>query len=413
MKENQKFIYECVNCGKQYSSEEIIYLCSDCKRSQVEGQPPAGILRVHYDYGYVARLAGSFEAIKQNKYLDILPYKNNSSLPDLKIGQTPLYLHKKWGGKELSYQLYLKDDSQNPTFSFKDRASAVVSAFAREQGIQTLVAATTGNAGSSLAGICAAQGQKAIIMVPQTAPVAKLIQVLMYGATLVPVRGTYDDAFDLSVAATDEFGWYNRNTGYNPLTIEGKKTVALELFDQLQGVIPDHIFLPVGDGVVISGMYKGFEDLMKLGFTDRMPKIVGVQSNGSDNLARNLDTEVFRASPSNTLADSISVDIPRNFFMAKDFVKKYGGALISVSDEEIIAAAAELARQTGLFTEPASAASFAGYNKYVQQDLLLPQTNNLVLLTGSGLKDLKSFAGIARIPNPVEPNIESLKAFLS
>ena len=413
MKENQKFIYECVNCGKQYSSEEIIYLCPDCKTSQVEGQPPAGILKVLYDYGHVAKHAGSFEAIKQNRYLDILPYKNNSSLPDLKIGQTPLYLHKKWGGKELPYQLYLKDDSQNPTFSFKDRASAVVSAFARERGIQTLVAATTGNAGSSLAGICAAQGQKAIIMVPQTAPVAKLTQVLMYGATLVPVRGTYDDAFDLSVAATEEFGWYNRNTGYNPLTIEGKKTVALELFDQLQGVIPDHIFLPVGDGVVISGMYKGFEDLMKLGFTDRMPKIVGVQSDGSDNLARNLNTEVFKASPSNTIADSISVDIPRNFFMAKDFVKKYGGDLISVSDAEILAAAAELARHTGLFTEPASAASFAGYNKFVQQGLLPPQTNNLVLLTGSGLKDLKSFAGIARIPNPVEPNIESLKAFLS
>ncbi|HSV88517.1 MAG TPA: threonine synthase [Bacteroidales bacterium] len=413
MEKQQKFVYECVNCGRQYNDSEIIYLCPVCKASQVEGQPPAGILRVLYDYGHISKLAGRFEVIKQNRYLDILPYQNNGSLPALKIGQTPLYLHQKWGGKDLPFQLYIKDDSQNPTFSFKDRASAVVSAFALEHGIQTLVAATTGNAGSSLAGICAAQGQKAIIMVPQTAPVAKLTQVLMYGATLVPVKGTYDEAFDLSVAATNAFGWYNRNTGFNPLTIEGKKTVALELFDQLNGLLPDHIFLPVGDGVVISGMYKGYEDLMKLGFIDRMPKIVGAQSSGSDNLARNLHAEIFRASPSNTIADSISVDIPRNFFMARDFVKKYNGDLISVSDEDIITAAAELARHTGLFTEPASAASFAAYKKYLKQGLLLPGTNNLVLLTGSGLKDLKSFASVAKIPSPVEPNIESLKAFLS
>ncbi|HSV76776.1 MAG TPA: threonine synthase [Bacteroidales bacterium] len=407
-----KFIYECITCGKQYGADQIIYLCHSCRASQTPGQPPAGILRVLYDFKEVKKRVGSYANLKKNRFLDILPYESNQSLPGLKIGQTPLYLQTRWGGNELPYKLYLKDDSQNPTFSFKDRASAVVSAFARERGVKTLVAATTGNAGSSLAGICAAQGQKAIIMVPQSAPVAKLTQVIMYGATLVPVKGTYDDAFDLSVEATNHFGWYNRNTGFNPLTIEGKKTVALELLDQFEGRVPDHIFLPVGDGVVISGVYKGYEDLMRLGYIDHMPAIVGVQSSGSDNLARHLHTDIFKASPSHTIADSISVDIPRNFFMAKNFVKKYNGNIIAVSDEQIIEAAAELASNTGIFTEPASAASFAGYQVYARENRILPGSENLVLLTGSGLKDLKSFATKARIPEPVNPDIESLKAFL-
>lgn len=200
------------------------------------------------------------------------------SLPNMRIGNTPLYEINKIDGRDFGFKIFLKDDSQNPTYSFKDRASATVSAYAKENAIKTIITASTGNAGSSLAGVCASQEQRAVILVPESAPLAKLTQILMYGAVLIPVKGNYDDAFDLSIEATKEYGWYNRNTAFNPLTIEGKKTVSYELFEQLNLNIPDRIFVPVGDGCIISGVYKGFEDLLELGFIERMPVIVMVQS---------------------------------------------------------------------------------------------------------------------------------------
>ncbi len=318
-----KFTYECSDCGKRIPAGEIIYLCPDCSAKQQPDQPPRGVLKVVYNYAVLSEL--SFKELKAKNFLQLLPVNDLKSWPNLKAGQTPLYKTASLDGRTLDFELYLKDDSQNPTFSFKDRASALVSAFAKENGIDTIVAASTGNAGSSLAGICAAQGQKAVIFVPASAPKAKLTQIMMYGATLVPVDGNYDQAFDLSIEATKLFGWYNRNTAFNPLTIEGKKTVSFEIYDQLHEQIPDYIFVPVGDGVIISGVYKGFEDLLKLGIIDKMPVIIAVQAAGSSNLVDNIGKEEFKSTPSHTLADSISVDIPRNFHMAAGFLTKYHG----------------------------------------------------------------------------------------
>jgi threonine synthase len=317
----QKFIYECIDCGKQYNSSETLYLCPNCSKENNDSNPPKGVLRIVYNFFGLIQNNILFSDLRKNNFLQLLPINKIESLPKLKVGNTPIYQFDKLDKKELPFHIYFKDDSQNPTFSFKDRASAVVSAYAKEKGFETIVAASTGNAGSSLAGLCAAQGQKAIIMVPESAPLAKLTQIIMYGATIVPVAGTYDDAFDLSIKATEEFGWYNRNTAFNPLTIEGKKTVSFEIFDQLNESIPDKVFVPVGDGVIISGVYKGFEDLLNLKMIDKIPTIVAVQSEGSDNLSRNIDNDNFEIIPSNTVADSISVDIPRNFYMAKQFIQ--------------------------------------------------------------------------------------------
>jgi threonine synthase len=316
-------------------------------------------------------------------------------------------------GTSDDFELYMKDDSQNPTFSFKDRASAMVSAWARENGIDTLIAASTGNAGSSLAGICASQGQKAIIVVPASAPLAKLTQILMYGATLVPVKGTYDDAFDFSIRITEKYGFYNRNTAYNPLTIEGKKTVAFELLEQLDLQVPDRIFIPVGDGAIFSGVARGFEDLLKLGIIERMPILVAVQAEGSKNLIRNLTDETFKVSSSKTIADSISVDIPRCFHMAAGYFNEYNGEAISVTDSEILGASVHLSRNTGIFTEPAAAAAFAGMMKYKNDGKITPGSKNVVLLTGSGLKDLSAVQSSIRIPKAIEPVIGKVeKLFL-
>jgi threonine synthase len=324
-----------------------------------------------------------------------------------------LYHFQKLGKENLGFDLYLKDDSQNPTFSFKDRASAVVSAFAKENDADTIVTASTGNAGSSLAGICASQRQKAIVIVPVSAPVAKLTQIVMYGANIIPVKGTYDDAFDLSIKATQYFGWYNRNTAYNPLTIEGKKTVSFELLDQLNETLPDRIFVPVGDGVIISGVYKGFEDLLKLRIINKMPVVVAVQSSGSDNLVRNLNNKRFEAKASHTLADSISVDYPRNFYMTQDFLKKYNGEWITISDNEIIQASKSLASTTGLFAEPAAAAAFAGMWKYNSENKIPEASKNVVLLTGSGLKDIKSLEATLKIPKAIEPDLINLEKLIN
>ncbi|MHC1704700.1 MAG: threonine synthase [Tenuifilaceae bacterium] len=408
-----KFIYKCTDCGLEYKTTNVMYLCPSCSKQNSTTSPPKGVLKTFYDYQNIRDRVSNFEKLKSTGFIDLLPIEKTESLPILRVGKTPLYSIDKLDNKQLPFHLHLKDDSQNPTFSFKDRASALVSAYAKENKLNTIVAASTGNAGSSLAGICASQGQKAIIMVPETAPLAKLTQIIMYGATIIPVKGTYDEAFDLSIKATEEFGWYNRNTAFNPLTIEGKKTVSFELIEQLNLIIPDKIFVPVGDGVIISGVYKGFEDLLLLGLIDKIPTIIAVQSKGSDNLVRNINQKDFKIEPSTTIADSISVDIPRNFFMAQQFIQKYNGEALTVSDEEIMAASVTLSRNTGLFAEPAAATAFAGLLSYQNSCKIADNSNNVVLLTGSGLKDLKSVSGMLKIPKSIYPSIENLKKLLS
>lgn len=405
-----KFTYQCSDCGNQFPAGEVIYLCPDCSAKQQPGQPPRGILKLIYDYKALSEL--SFRELEEKKFLQILPINELKSLPNLRVGQTPFYEIDTLDGQVNDFELYLKDDSQNPTFSFKDRASALVSAFAKENGIDTIVAASTGNAGSSLAGMCAAQGQKAIIFVPSTAPKAKLTQIMMYGATLVPVAGNYDKAFDLSIEATKRFGWYNRNTAFNPLTIEGKKTVSFEIFGQLNEQVPDFIFVPVGDGVIISGVYKGFEDLLEMGIIEKMPIVVAVQAAGSCNLVENIGKGEFRISPSDTIADSISVDIPRNYNMAANFITKYYGQTVTVSDDDILRASSILSKNTGIFTEPASAAAFAGFLDYKNKFKIPKASTIVVLLTGSGLKDLNAVQPLFEIPLPVLPDIKSVETFL-
>ena len=411
-----KFIYKCTDCGKEYLQTEVTYLCPVCEVENTNTKPPKGVLKVVYDYITLSSIGTSeqvFEHLKENEFIDLLPIVKKDNFPKLKVGNTPLYKQEELNGESLPFNLYLKDDSQNPTYSFKDRASYLVSAYAKENGIDTIVTASTGNAGSSLAGICASQNQKAIIMVPEAAPLAKLTQIVMYGAMIIPVKGTYDDAFDLSIKATEKYGWYNRNTAFNPLTIEGKKTVSYELYDQLNQTIPDRVFVPVGDGVIISGVYKGFEDLLKLGIIKKMPIIVAVQSEGSDNIARNINTDEFELKESKTIADSISVDIPRNFYMAKQFIQNYHGEFVTVSDEDIIKASAELSKNTGLFAEPAAATAFAGMLNYMINLKLEDNSNNVVLLTGSGLKDLQSVQSVISIPDAIEPNVENLKSLFN
>lgn len=393
-----KIIFECVNCGRQYFATEVEYLCPVCCAQNTTDQPPEGVLKTIYDYDSIKNQYGTelFEHLEETGFLDLLPINSRQSLSYLKVGNTPLYEINIPKYKQPAHKLYFKDDSQNPTYSYKDRASNLVSAVAKERGINTIIAASTGNAGSSLAGIGAAQGQKIIILVPEKAPIAKLVQIAMYGAEIIPVSGSYDDAFDLSVQATAELGIYNRNTAYNPFTIEGKKTAAYEIYNQLKAELPDRIFVPVGDGCIIAGIYKGFEDLLRLGIINNIPEIISV-----------------RAENPETIADSISVKIPRNYYMAKQFLEKYQGISIKVSDHSILQAGSELAAKYGLFAEPAAAAAYAGYLKYLEEYQLKEGSRNVVLLTGSGLKDVKAVSAMIKIPESIEPDLASLRKKIS
>jgi threonine synthase len=406
-----KFHYKCVNCGAGYPGDKVIYLCPACQSGNLAGQPPKGVLKTVYNYRQIRESYPAYELFQQlqlEKFLPLLPIRSLESWPNLRIGNTPLYRNDSVIRGNTGFEIYLKDDSQNPTFSFKDRASALVSAWAQENGISTLIAASTGNAGSSLAGICAAQRQKSIILVPAKAPLAKLTQIMMYGASIIPVNGTYDDAFDLSVEVSGLFGFYNRNTAYNPLTIEGKKTVSFEIFSQLEFQVPNRVFVPTGDGVILSGVYKGFEELLLLGIIERMPVIITVQAAGSPNLVNNIDHQNFMITKSATIADSISVDVPKNFYMSAGFMKQYNGESVTVTDEEILQASVQLSGSAGIFTEPAAAAAFAGLLNFARSGRIPHGSKNVVLLTGSGLKDLASVQSQIHLPVPVDPDIRSL-----
>jgi threonine synthase len=292
----------------------------------------------------------------------------------------PENLREQFGCKRLT----LKDDGANPTSSFKDRASYLVSALAKKFSVRNIALASTGNAGSSMAGIGAAAGQDITLFLPKTAPTAKLVQALQYGATVYRVDGSYDLAYDISLEFSRQKGGMNRNTAYNPMTIEGKKTVSLELYQQL-GRAPDIVFVPVGDGCILSGVYKGFRDLLQLGIISAVPKIFAVQAENSAALYRAWKTGKFVASPATTVADSICVDVPRNGLHALSQINKFGGEVVTVTDGEIITAQAQLSATSGLFTEPAGAAAWAGFVKVAAS--LDRDAEIVVLTTGSGLKD--------------------------
>ena len=391
-----QFTYNCTQCGKTYQITPGLYTCPECRKSQKSDEPLRGVLEV--------RLDGRWDPEKDSLF-NLLPVEKEY-FPPVPWGGTPLWEPQLLRKKHRLSNLFIKDDSSNPTGSFKDRASALVSAFAKKHGIDTIVLASTGNAGSSMSGIGAAAGQNIILFLPETAPPAKMIQSLQYGAVLYRVKGSYDKAYDLSLEYSEIKGGMNRNTAWNPMTMEGKKTVSLEIYRDLGFRIPDRIFLAAGDGCILGGVYKGFQDLLEFGLINRMPLITAVQAKGSSALYRAVHTGEFGNFESSTIADSISVDIPRNGWTALKYLKKYSGEVITVTDEEIISAQYDLSKNAGLFTEPAGAASWAGFLK--SSEKISSSETVAVLTTGSGLKDTASAMKGIKVPEKSISSIEDI-----
>ena len=370
-----RFFYTCNECGRDFDIRPDLMVCPYCSKKQEKNKPLRGIL----DVGFDGKLKKQFDIY------DLLPIKKEY-FPSIPVGNTPLWKPVILRKKLAFPNLYLKDDTLNPTGSLKDRASYLIAAFALKHGIKNVVVASTGNAASSMAGVGAAAGIKVTIFMPKTAPRAKMVQSLQYGAEVIQVDGDYNRAYDLSLEYIKNKGGLNRNTAYNPLTIEGKKTVAIEIYQQLNKA-PDFVFVPVGDGVILGGVYKGFRDLLKLGLIDKIPVIYAVQAEGSSAIYRAFKKGEFnQPKESMTIADSISVDVPRNGYYVLKLLKKYNGRCITVPDEDILKAQKELASSAGLFSEPAASASLAGFLKVKNE--IKKDSTVVLLITGNGLKDI-------------------------
>jgi len=416
--------YRCSLCGEEYSPNDVTYTCPK----------DGGNLDVVLDYESIKSKYKPEDILSRHdpslwRYLPLLPVKEpeGDATPLHAAGGTPVYQMTRLAEKLGLQNLWLKDESRNPTASFKDRASAVVVARAKEIAAEIVVTASTGNAGAALAGMSAAVGQKAIIFAPKSAPQAKVAQLLVFGAKVILVDGTYDDAFDLTIKASNEFGWYCRNTGYNPFTAEGKKTAALEIWEWWQtahqnwhdefGEELNHppltVFVSVGDGNIISGIHKGFKDVYRLGWMPRVPRIIGVQAEGSAAISNafHANTETITPVSATTIADSISVDLPRDGVRAVRAAKETGGTYVNVSDEEILKAIAELGK-VGVFAEPAGATAYAGLVKAVASSVVRSEDPILVLNTGSGLKDVRAAMQAVQSAPIIEPTLEAVKRLL-
>src|SRR6266852_137686 len=392
---------QCVLCDARYNPAEVTYTCPTCG--------PSGVLEVHYNYEQISQHISRATLAEDHdltfwRYRALLPISySRGDRPALSIGGTPLYSVNRLRTYLGLRDLWLKDDSRNPSASLKDRASII--AVMRAEG-KTVACSSTENAASSLAVQAAAVGLPCYIFVPHNAPRAKIVQLLMCGAIVFAVKGSYDDAFDLCIEACNAFGWYNRNTGYNPYLVEGKKTVGLEIAEQLDWQVPDTVIVPTGDGCIISGVYRGFEDFYRLGMIDRVPRLVAVQAEGSPAIVRALESDgIVRPYPAKTVADGISVGLPRNGAMAVRHIRASGGFGITVSDTEILTAEKELAMYTGVFAEPSGAASYAGLLRLLEDGSIAKDERVVLLITGSGLKSIDAVVHSAGsvIPIPKGP----------
>ena len=392
--------YRCFQCDLTQAADFQGWACPDC----------GGNLDVVNDHDTILR------QIKKAPY-------NSERIP-LRIGNTPLYAAERLGQSIGLRNLYLKDDTVNPSASSKDRASGAVVVRAMDAGAKIVSAASTGNAGSSLACIAAAAGLQAVVFVPESAPIAKLTQALSFGATVLSVRGSYDDAFDLCMEASKRFGWYNRSTGINPFTREGKKVCAWEIWAALEGRVPDRVIVPAGDGNILSGMWKGWRELKEVGLVDQLPKIDCAQSNRSNAITRMVRTmgrsdqpDWATATPvsvaASTVADSISVDRPRDGTAAARAVVESGGIAITVSDKQILSAIPEMASMSGIFPEPAAATPLAAAKMMVKEHLVAADEIVVCLVSGNGLKDIERARTVTTEPLVIEPSLDAVEAAIA
>jgi threonine synthase len=391
----------CVFCGNRYPAR-VLFTCPRCGIG--------GILDVEYDYRSIARrltrrALAARRDYSQWRYRELLPIRADSALPLVSVGWTPLTLAPALARHVGVGQLFLKDDGRNATGSLKDRASAVGVVKAREKRRKIIGCASTGNAASSCAGMAASLGLRSVIFVPERAPEPKVTQLLVFGATVLRVQGSYEQAFQLCQQACAKWGWYNRNSAINPYLVEGKKTAGLEIGEQLAWEPTDWVAVSVGDGCTIAAVWKGFRELHALGLIDRTPRILGVQAAGAAPVtAAFLSGAPLDPIEPHTIADSIAVGVPRNWKKAVLAVRESGGTMINVTDEEILDAMRYTGRLAGVFAEPAAATAVAGLRRAAAEGIIARRASAVALITGNGLKDVQSARAAVGRPFDLSPD---------
>lgn len=404
----------CTYCGDAFPPTPVDQpwlTCTKCGSAE-------GVLELEYDLDAVRaawkRKPLSGRALNHWRYAELLPLDERSIPSNWSVGWTPLIEVPRLTSALGLRQLLCKDEGRNPTASFKDRASSVGVADALHWKAETVACASTGNAATSLAGHAALAGLPAVIFLPSTAPEPKLAQMLIFGAQVVAVEGSYEAAYQLCTDACDRFGWYNRNCAMNPVLVEGKKTAGLEVAEQCaaRGEFPDWIAVSVGDGCTITGIWKGLKEMHAVGVIERLPRMLGVQAAGVAPIGYALEHNHLPPKiDGKTLADSINVPVPRNWRRAIHAVRESDGQIVRVSDEQILAAMRS-AGASGVFAEPAAAASIAGIEMAVSDGLLTPRDMVVAMITGSGLKDTRSAMRAGGEPIRIRPNLEALASAL-
>ncbi len=398
---NPPHYYQCISCQQKFDPRDQIFTCPDC--GLVKGTLDVLYPEIEESTGTDIGAWVDDKAIGHWRYRRLLPIPIEAELPPITVGNTPL-IHAKRLGQHLGYKsLYIKDDTRNPSGSLKDRASSVAVCHAKWLGYNDLTAASTGNAGISLALWASANGVKSHVFVPQRVTKTAETMLGIFAARIYKVQGNYDQAFDQCARAVKRFGWYSRNTGTNPVLSEGKKTVALEIAEAMGDYPPDAVIVPVGDGCVMGGVWKGFQDAHKLGWIPQLPRIYGIQSQGASPLADAFgsgENTVQHLEP-HTIADSIAVGNPRDAMKALRAARQSQGAIIAVPDEAILDAVQQLGQNIPVFVEPASATPLAVLKALLDRGDIQHTERIVLVMTGSGLKDIDSAAN-AITSTPIE-----------
>jgi len=404
---------KCLRCGKEYPLLTK-YSCSKC----------GGILDVDYDYEAMKKKEiGSHLGTKKDegmwKFRDFLPIKKKESIVTLREGGTPLFRCERLAELTSLADFYLKDETRNPTGSFKDRPTSCAISKAKEEGGNAVITSSTGNGGVAVATYAAKAGMKAIIIVPSTAPRNKLLSIVCSGALLVKIKGIYSDCFSLARELSREYGWVNlTSTFLNPFATEGDKTVAYELYRDLR-LVPDWILVPVGAGPLLVGIYKGYKELKELELVDKLPAMIGVQAKGCAPIVRAFERgerEVRAWGTPHTIASGIADPLQGysdDGSLTLKIIRESGGAAVAVDDESLVESVQNLSRLTGIFAEPTGASSVASLRELKKRGILKEKDTVVCMVTGSGFKDSHTIQKYVEIPpKELEPNLEEVREFL-
>jgi len=412
-KENTSYVLKCFACGEKYNDlQKLMLRCEKC----------GGSLKIIYDYDKITQEINK-EILKSRKpgvwkYKELLPLRDTSKIVSLGEGGTKLHKCERLANVLDIGELYAKDETRNPTGTFKDRPATVGISKALEFGIKTVAIASDGNAGPATAAYAAKAGLTCYVFMPIITPTERILQAEMFGGKVISVEGTISDCIDLLTEAQEQYGWYQLTTAIpvSPYQAEGPKTIAYEICEDLKWNIPDWVVIPVGGGGLLTANWKGFKEFFKLGFIKKLPKIAAVQAEGCAPLVKAYNKgeieEIKNWGMPESVAISIGVPFPLDGISALKAVKESEGTAMAVSDEEILKAEKLLAKTEGIFAEPAGIASLAGVRRLLQERVIKKGESVVFEVTGTGLKDFKSAKRMCEEPPCIKAKLREVEIAL-